>query len=813
MANALTGDFDVVAQFSTGAINRILAAMHRSERFPHSLTLRVDDTLGPRPNWPSVVGSVDVFGDPTVNPDRIRPHGDLTGVSIAGGRCSVRDSVVNADLAGVNVGPIVPSDLQGRAQLQLSPPSIDVTDGSGSRVTVRMDVRARYLPDPNTPRLAEFVRGTLQITAPISQMGSEAAHVIDIDFKSPAVAIVFTSAWSSRPLSAEDLSAIHLLIGNALKTSFLPSNAVVPPRIHHLLFKTFTGNIPAVAVLLNVRQESGLGNAGTVNTPFLNAQDHFAFAAGADLVQATFGPTLESILTQPIPPIPVAWTSYSVQLNGADLELAPPDRIVMTFRGVARTSSWLPNFGFTVRQVLRLFADGATADFEVGDLTLHLSNDIADWIASPFKGGARNRIARIRDDAIRNGEVHDKVRRLLNVDDNLGSFLNALFASSTSTPGPPPGTVQLAYTGVDVRPAGIILRGSLAVDYWPPPHAEFDVIPAPGSGPVGSVVEGPDHTALKTWIPGGTVHRYEWYRPGQGAHFIDTDRFVLLHQEPGFSDGVAMRVLPGYASLCLTIEGARLTASGPVVTETVGATVCAYSSFPVPGNFAADELAPTVALVERDAHGLVRVTGHTTARTRAAGESAPHMLVRFSGGADVDRLEELVETLRESGRDDGTTAVVAVLSEGSLKSAPYVPGVTYAENRENAWGALYGLKAADRATTLIVRPDGKVAWRGEGTIDRRVLAAALREHVRGGAAVKVRPQRSTLRLGHRPPNILLEHAPGRAIALRKLTGRSIVLVFWRAAADASIEAIRDLQKDREAAPTSRCWWPSTTATV
>ena len=51
MANALTGDFDVVAQFSTGAINRILAAIAPFGAVPHSLTLRVDDTLGPRPNW------------------------------------------------------------------------------------------------------------------------------------------------------------------------------------------------------------------------------------------------------------------------------------------------------------------------------------------------------------------------------------------------------------------------------------------------------------------------------------------------------------------------------------------------------------------------------------------------------------------------------------------------------------------------------------------------------------------------------------------------------------------------------------------
>ena len=43
MANDLTGDFDVVAEFSIPAANRVLAAMHRGGRVSHSWTLRVDD--------------------------------------------------------------------------------------------------------------------------------------------------------------------------------------------------------------------------------------------------------------------------------------------------------------------------------------------------------------------------------------------------------------------------------------------------------------------------------------------------------------------------------------------------------------------------------------------------------------------------------------------------------------------------------------------------------------------------------------------------------------------------------------------------
>ena len=59
------------------------------------------------------------------------------------------------------------------AQLQLDPPTIDVPDASGSNLTVRMGVRSRYFPDPNTSPAAQFVRGQLVITAPVNQVASQ----------------------------------------------------------------------------------------------------------------------------------------------------------------------------------------------------------------------------------------------------------------------------------------------------------------------------------------------------------------------------------------------------------------------------------------------------------------------------------------------------------------------------------------------------------------------------------------------------------------------------------------------------------------
>ena len=58
MANELTGDFDVVFQFAVSAVNRILAAMHQLERFPHSISGRFFGQISPPLG---VLGGV--FGD------------------------------------------------------------------------------------------------------------------------------------------------------------------------------------------------------------------------------------------------------------------------------------------------------------------------------------------------------------------------------------------------------------------------------------------------------------------------------------------------------------------------------------------------------------------------------------------------------------------------------------------------------------------------------------------------------------------------------------------------------------------------------
>src|ERR1041385_9021806 len=148
MANDLTGAFDLVAEFSIPAANRVLAAMHQAERFAHSFALRVDDNKLPDTNTsdPSIFGSFDSFGEASIDHDLIPPRPGPGVSQPPRTTFSLLDSIVN-NLSGLTLQPLPPSRLQGRAQLQLSPPTIDVTDASGKKVTIKMELMSRYLPD------------------------------------------------------------------------------------------------------------------------------------------------------------------------------------------------------------------------------------------------------------------------------------------------------------------------------------------------------------------------------------------------------------------------------------------------------------------------------------------------------------------------------------------------------------------------------------------------------------------------------------------------------------------------------------------
>ena len=820
MANTLTGDFDVVAEFTTLAVNRLLAAMHQCERFLHSISVRVDDNPPPgvKTPRPTVVGTVDGFGDAVANQNQIgRPNPSPGSLAATDPVSSRLGGIVNPDVLTFAQPVFTPSHISGIAQLQLFPPTLDVPQAADANLTVRMNLMSRFFPDKGTTRLAEFIRGDLQISAPVNKVATGRVHVLDVDFKAAEAGISFTPSYSSQTLTAEDLAAIDLCIQNGLRTSFLPSSVMLPSSIADVQLKTLPG---AIAVLLDLNDHTPASTTTSVTNVFLTGADDFAFAVGRDYLLNTFRLISDNILAQQIPPVKFTvdlsfWGvgttlhySYAIQLYTAAFDLQN-GKMVLTITGHAGPAQHAPSeFNFTVTVDFSLLPAGNTVALEVGNVSVDTDSSIAsivDFFTSDITNSVKDAIA----GAIAATGADGMVNTTFNADTNLGNFLNAqLNPPDGSTPAQPQ-HVFLVYNSVDIQPAGIVLHGSLLVFDWPAPYVEFEQIPANTTGihvgPGVIVPQGPDYSALKTWIPGGTITQYEWMVQGQEQAYpfdIDSNRFVLLHSGPSHAasavlDGAASATpVPGYLPLCLTITGTRISNYGsPIVYQPVTATICGVTKFTIGGLVAVSggsAAVPMLAITRPGPSGQVVVSGHAAAQVDQTGATAPNLIVHFADSKSVGGLQVLTEALVSSKRSDAPTAIIAVLTPDQLSRAPYAPGIVYADDQES-WHNALGLKTAHRPLTLIVSPRGAITWQHEGAIEPDKLAAALTKRLVSRGAVKVTLPRLNLRIAQPAPSFMFEYAPGREMPLSKLKGQSLVLVFWKSSIRASIQAVRDLQ--------------------
>lgn len=796
MPNELTGDFDVVAMFSVPAVNRLLAGMHRNERFPHSLTLRVDDTQRPgRFQHPSLLAAIDFLGDPVVDDSRIDGLKPAVPSFNSPGSHPALDAIANFGAVTADLPPFTPSHLKGKAQVQISAPVVEVADSTGDRVAVRMGLISRYSPDAGTSAAAEFIRGELKITAPVNQSVTQVGNVVTIDVKANSASIDFIPSWSSRILDPSDLAGINLLLKNALRTSLLPSNIALPQTIRHVQFRTVGGAQPGVAVMIDADEPAG--NRDSVNTSFLSSADQFAFAVGSDFVKAAFQPTLDNILSQPVPPVTFKvdtyihtfTVTYTITLNNATI-LLESGKMVLSIKGHATTDSWTPNFDFTLRQDLTLLAAGDSAELEVGNLSL----DTSSWIVDRFRGAAMGSLRHLRDTALAQSNARATVRSMLSADRNLGAFLRSLLAPARG-PVPPGAPAALAYTTAEIRPAGIVLHGSLAIGAWPPARVEYEQLPSTATEShygVHGVVSGPEYSALRTWIPGGAIQSYEWKSAGQtGTGYTDDNRFIFRKMaiEPPISAAIA-NIVTGYAPLCVTVRGTRLSAGGPVSTESVTATACGFGSFPLPVDLAVSA-APLMALSRMAADGTVELAGHTPAVVDRTGRRAPNMVVHFADRDSLGHLGRLTQALGESKRSDAPTAFLVIADHDDLASSEFVPGITYTDSGTGAWQRHFDVSPSSPGTTLLVAPSGRVVWRESGAIDTAALAAVMAKTLVAAPPIPLRILPQGVRVGQIPPNFLFS-AGGSDLTLRKLAGRAVTLVFLNSASRPSVELLREI---------------------
>jgi peroxiredoxin len=813
MANILTGDFDVVAEFAVLTVDRLLATMHQTGRFLHSISIRVDDNPRPqRPGWPVIVGAVDGFGDAIANQRQIgRPNPFPSAATVASAAFAHLGTLLNPDQLVNVLPPFTPSHISGVAQLQLFPPTIANPQSDSTNLTVRMNLICRFFPDKGTAPLAEFIRGDLQITAPMNKIVSGKINVLDIDFKAEDAVISFTPSYTSNPLSAEDLAGINLCIQNGLQTSFLPSSVTLPNTIADVQLKTLPG---ALVVMLDLNDHPS--TASSVNNVFLDfGNDDFAIAVGRDYLLNTLRMVSDNVLSQGFAPVQFSvdlslWGigetlhyDYPIQVSTASFDLQPGN-IVLTINGSAgpETHGHPPSsFNFTVTVQFSLQASGPDVSLILGDVSVSTSSTLAG-IVDFFTGDITDAVRNAVTTAISSTGVGAMVSAMFNANTNLGNSLNSQLNPTDGSAQIQSQQLFLIYNSVDIQAAGVVLHGSLLVFDWPAPYVEFEPIPpSAGIGGIISPIQGTDYSALKTWIPGGTIGEYEWSMQGQSGPFdIDHNRFVLLHSGQVVAEPVAAAAaaiaLPGYSPLCLTITGNRISNYGtPAVYQNVSASICGYTRFPLlPGiEIGAANLALTVAITRPSPTGGLVVSGEVAAAVDPAGGAAPNLVVHYADSASSAQLQFLTQAISKSHHKSAPTAAVAVLTPDQLAKAPYTTGIVYGVDHDGSWAKAFKIKSTKRPLTLIVAPGGKIVWESEGPINADVLAKALTRHLIKRSPVKLSLPRLNVRIGQPAPNFLFEYASGREMPLSKLSGQPIILIFWRSTVKSSITAVRNLQ--------------------
>ena len=368
MANNLTGPFDAVAQISLQQLNGLLATLHASEDTPlkllHSVTVRVGDR---RPG--PLEGRVGDFGDWVLEYQRaggpaglksLRAH--LTRIPPPGAGKAIEDLFSQLDQVGAPATP--PGTVRGTVRLQLGAPTVSLSSGSTSEITLNVAIRAHYSPDPGTDAMPEPVHGLVEATFEVRLVESDLGRKLEIRPSSQDSKIRFTTAQGTN-LSAADVEKISVQVRKAVRESFTLLPVDLPPEFAFSGFKGLVGNTgQAIALPLQLSDAPPPpGGLLSVNNLFTGPAG-FAVAVGREFITTQFQPTLDGLKQFqkdiPIEPLGIPITNYHVSVTSATLELNNGS-FELTIRARALADLDIapdfPNIVIRQRLTLVLFAD------------------------------------------------------------------------------------------------------------------------------------------------------------------------------------------------------------------------------------------------------------------------------------------------------------------------------------------------------------------------------------------------------------------------------------------------------------------------
>ena len=708
MANPLTGDFDVVLQVSGGTVARLLASMHQN--------------AGAKPALPSF------------------PH----SATVQLGRDEVIDGV------------------QGTLSAQVSVPRIQIVDGTTDRFGLRVWIRARYLPDPGSEPLADWITGRVTAEYVLSDIdpsctgwaGMDASKYLWFKVVEDSVEFDGTVANEFDPLAVQNgldeaatIDKVVRQLRSLLSTNFSPTPHKVSGRFRRgSMMSLNRGGEAAIAIPLSPHGPQ----IGSIDQIVLGASD-FGVALSADAILGQVQPVLDQLrdgFSQQIhfhsetsidlgpfgsPTVLTVDIWYTVTLTSATVEWTG-NGVTVRISGQAVTEKSEYNLTFDVTQSVVMSFDAGSEGLVLAaagppGVDVHysgpFSGDVINTAKPRIQSEVQAQVQNVLGQAAGNFDVSPQKAELVNqlrtIDDNADAhFVDASFDA-----------------------AGVVLLGTIQLSPRQRPVVKFRKTP-----------EGSAYTAWESWVPGGRIDAFDWswrwavgtFQPDGSQS--DADTFRLTRPYTGASrylmplTPTPLPGLDGMGKVCLFIEGSQVDPRTGAMVETEGGRGCQNYHWnlrvPAGTGLGLRDVPTGPDHPEHPEWGVVNV-GRGGYDEPGSNTLVVHVGERFGG----DTAAVLREGLAACRRQDAGLAVVVLFDDGHLShggrdeaeglrelagrlEAPMIVN----EDVDGGWAAALGVpERREQPSWRLLSPSGAVAWMSDEAMSAEALGVALEDHM------------------------------------------------------------------------------------
>jgi len=707
MSSPLTGDFEAALQISGRTVNRLMASLHQNggsnsklPSNPHSISLRVGDQHA------------------------------IDGV-------------------------------RGWVDAQLGPPRIELINGVSDRFNLQVDVRARFLGDPGSTPIPEYIKGIIHAQYRMHAIDRTCPGWKDraqdylwfrvvkesVRFTGTAVDDVNLLVVTALVDEAAVNQRITRQIAALLATTFEPAPHRVSRRFRVGNLRTISAPLggSAVALPVSISGSDPVGQISSLKNLFLDGRD-FAIALRVEVLLGTVEPMLAELravrlnyattITPVIGPSKTIHHTARITLATAAWEASGGDHATLRIRveGVVDSSSSLaPDVTFQVNQPIWVYFDaGGEAltlvapdpGVAVQARGVFATQKLTDTVHANIKSAVKARTKGLASIPV--GGRAELVAQLATLDDQAGAeFQDAVF------------TVH-----------GVVMRGRIWVAPRKAPVVRFH-----------RTAKEDGFSAYAAWAPGGRIDRFVWSWTWVGAKpggsVTRSDRFILRRQRAprakwgGYTlDEVEpLPGLDGYGVVCLTMSGVHVNPITGLLEPFITSRRCTrYGLYlGLPGRIdtgrLVERLWPEVNLPVPPRPmeiGLMEVAGHPVDPAVATNT----LIVHFGRRLDHETARVLEHGLGASRRRDAGLAMIALFSEGALQRDRLrvvseleelagrlgVPAQAI-EDVDGAWCARLALPPEEVAFRLIT-PGGGMTWMHDGPYEGERLAKVLDVHLR-----------------------------------------------------------------------------------